>query len=92
MAATLTRSSRLHGLDLTGAEPAGLDLAAVAVRDGSWANVDASEASIARLEATGCELTDLAGAERLHGTRMPWPDVIQIAGLLATAAGIQIVD
>lgn len=49
-------------------------------------------ATFDRCELRGCELTDLAGVERLRGVRMPWPDVVQIAGLLAAAAGIEIVD
>jgi hypothetical protein len=39
-----------------------------------------------------CELTGLVGAGSLGGVRMPWGDVIQIAGLLAAAAGIEVVD
>ncbi len=35
---------------------------------------------------------ELVGVERLRGTRMPWPDVVQIAGLLAAANGIDVVD
>ena len=49
-------------------------------------------ATFERCELRGCELTGLTGAERLRGVRMPWPDVVQIAGLLAAAAGIEIVD
>jgi hypothetical protein len=49
-------------------------------------------ANLERCEMRGCELTELAGVERLCGTRMPWPDVVQIAGLLATATGIDVVD
>ena len=45
-----------------------------------------------RCELRGCDLTDVAGVERLAGTRIPLPDVIQIAGLLAAAAGIDVVD
>ena len=49
-------------------------------------------ASLDRCELRGCELTDLTGVESLRGTRMPWPDVVQIAGLLAAASGIDVVD
>ena len=48
-------------------------------------------ATFDRCELRGCELTDLVGAERLRGVRMPWPDVVQIAGLLAAANGIEVV-
>jgi uncharacterized protein YjbI with pentapeptide repeats len=43
-------------------------------------------------ELQGCELADLQGVEGLRGTRMTWNDVLQIAGLLAGAAGIGILD
>jgi uncharacterized protein YjbI with pentapeptide repeats len=49
-------------------------------------------ASFDRCEIRGCELSELVGAECLRGTRMPWPDVVQLAGLLAAAAGIDVVD
>lgn len=49
-------------------------------------------ATFDRCELRGCDLTDIVGADRLRGVRMPWPDVIQIAGLLAVAAGIDVVD
>jgi len=49
-------------------------------------------ATFDRCELRGCELTDLTGVEQLRGTRMPWPDVVQIAGLLAAATGIDVVD
>jgi len=39
--------------------------------------------------------TDISGAgnpERLRGVRMPWPDVLASAGVLAAAVGIEVVD
>jgi uncharacterized protein YjbI with pentapeptide repeats len=45
-----------------------------------------------RCELRSCELDGLRGVERMRGVRMPWPDVVQIAGLLAAAAGIEIVE
>ena len=50
------------------------------------------EASFDGSELRGCELEGLRGVERLRGVRMPWPDVVQLAGLLAAAAGIELVD
>ncbi len=41
-------------------------------------------------ELIGCELDDLRGVDRLRGVRMGWPDVVAIAGLLAAAAGIEV--
>lgn len=49
-------------------------------------------ATFERCEVRSSELQDLAGVERLDGVRMPWPDVVQIAGLLAKANGIEVVD
>ena len=166
------REARLGSVDLTEATLAGLDLADVVVKDGSWANAGAEQATFARLEAVGlratglhlsearrtdctfadcrldlasfraaelervafvdcrleeadfrgatlrsvrferctltgadlqgarferseirsCELVGLNGVERLSGTRMPWPDIVQIAGLLAAASGIDVAD
>jgi uncharacterized protein YjbI with pentapeptide repeats len=51
-----------------------------------------SDATLERCELRGCELEGLVGVERLAGTRMPLTDVIQIAGLLAGAAGIEVLD
>jgi hypothetical protein len=49
-------------------------------------------ASFERCEIRDCELDGLVGVERLAGTRMPLPDVLQLAALLAAAAGIEVVD
>jgi uncharacterized protein YjbI with pentapeptide repeats len=53
---------------------------------------DLQQAHLERCELRGCELGGLHGVDRLRGARLPWPDVVQIAGLLAAAAGIEIVD
>jgi uncharacterized protein YjbI with pentapeptide repeats len=49
-------------------------------------------ATLARCELRGCDLAELRGVERLAGARMPLPDLVQIAGLLAAASGIEVVD
>jgi uncharacterized protein YjbI with pentapeptide repeats len=53
---------------------------------------DLQQAHLERCELRGCELGGLHGVDRLRGARLPWPDVVLIAGLLAAAAGIEIVD
>ena len=53
---------------------------------------DLQGARCERCEIRGCELAGVDGVERLSGTRMTWPDVVQIAGLLAAASGIDVVD
>ena len=45
-----------------------------------------------RCELRDCELADLHGIEGLRGVRMPWNEVIQVAGQLAAATGITVVD
>ena len=99
--------SLLHDVALDGSEAAGLTLTDVRVENGSWANLRAVRGSLTRIEArelraTGadfaeselrdCELTGLTGAGSLRGIRMPWNDVLQLAGLLAAATGIEVVD
>lgn len=51
-----------------------------------------SAVKLQRVELRGCELAGLRGAEALRGVRMPWGDVIDNAGLFATALGVEIVD
>jgi uncharacterized protein YjbI with pentapeptide repeats len=51
-----------------------------------------SQATLVRCELRGCTLDGLAGAERLAGARLPWPDVVAAAGTLAAALGIDVVD
>ena len=50
------------------------------------------DATCERRELRDCELVDLQGVEGLRGARMPWNEVIQVAGQLAAAAGITVVD
>ena len=50
------------------------------------------DATCERTELRDCELVDLQGVEGLRGARMPWNEVIQVAGKLAAAAGITVID
>jgi uncharacterized protein YjbI with pentapeptide repeats len=47
---------------------------------------------IQRVELVGCDLAGVSGVEALRTARMPWTDVLENAGLFATALGIEIVD
>jgi hypothetical protein len=49
-------------------------------------------AVLTRSEMRGCDLAGAGNPERLHGVRMPWPDVINAAGELAAAVGIEIIE
>ena len=43
-------------------------------------------------EMRNCKLATIGNPERLRGVRMPWPDVVQAADVLAAAVGIEIVE
>ena len=81
------RDCRLEEADLHGAT-----LTSVLFERSNLTGATVSAATFERCEVRGCELEGLQGAERLRGVRMPWPDVVQIAGLLAGTVGIEIVD
>ena len=81
------RDCRLEEAELYGAE-----LHSVRFERTNLAGASIEAATFADCELRGCELEGLRGVDRLRGVRMPWPDIVQIAGLLATAAGIEIVD
>ena len=81
------RDCRLEEADLHGAT-----LESVLFERSNLTGATVAAASFERCEVRGCELEGLQGADRLRGVRMPWPDVVQIAGLLAGAVGIEIVD
>ena len=51
-----------------------------------------AEATFVRSEMRGCELSRAGNPERLRGVRMPWPDVLNAAGVLAQAVGIEVID
>jgi len=51
-----------------------------------------SGARMKRVEIRGCDLAGLQGVEALRGARLRWSDVLEIAPLLATALGLEIVD
>jgi pentapeptide repeat protein len=45
-----------------------------------------------RSEMRGCDLDGAINPDRLRGIRMPWPDVVNSAGVFAMAAGVEIID
>jgi uncharacterized protein YjbI with pentapeptide repeats len=47
---------------------------------------------IDRCELRSCTLDGLVGIERLRGAAMPWHDLVGLAGTLAAALGIRILD
>lgn len=57
------------------------------LRDATFSN-----GHLERVEIRGCDLSGLRGVEALRAIRMPWVDVIENAGLFASALEIEIVD
>ena len=81
------RDCRLEEADFHGAVLASVAFERCNLRAASFA-----EATCDRCELRDCELSELEGIEGLRGTRMRWNEVIQVAGQLAGAAGITVVD
>ena len=49
-------------------------------------------ATFAGSEMRGCDLSGVKSPERLTGVRMPWMDVMRMAGELASGIGIEILE
>ena len=49
-------------------------------------------ARMQRCEFRRSDLTGLQGIENLRGSAMEWPDIVGMAGLWATALGIEVLD
>ena len=49
-------------------------------------------ARFARSVLRGCRLEAIAGVEGLRGTALPWPELVGLAGTLAAALGIGVLD
>jgi uncharacterized protein YjbI with pentapeptide repeats len=91
------RATRLERVTFRDCVLTEADLVDVQLRDVhfercSLVGADLSGARFQRCEMRGCDLEGLRGVERLRGVAMPWPDVVQSAGLFAEAVGVQILD
>jgi len=67
-------------------------LTSVAFTDCVLVGATLGGATFTRSEMRGCDLSGAANPGQLRGVRMPWPDVINAAGELAAAVGIEIID
>jgi uncharacterized protein YjbI with pentapeptide repeats len=81
------RDCRLEEVDFLGAS-----LRSVRFERSNLTGASFVDATCERTELRDCELVDLQGVEGLRGVRMPWNEVIQVAGQLAAAAGITVLD
>ncbi len=78
---------RLEEIDFYGADLRSVSFLGCAMVKAVW-----GEATLTRCEMRGTDISAAGNPERLRGVRMPWPDVVNSAGVLAAAAGIEIID
>jgi len=78
---------RLDEIDFYGAALESVTFRRCVMPNGVWA-----EATLTRCEMREVDISGSVNPERLRGVRMPWPDVLSAAGVLAAAAGVEIVD
>jgi len=91
------RYTTLHGVTfrdcvLTEADLVEARLREVRLERCSLERADLRGARFERVELCGCRLDGWRGVERLDGVAMPWPDVVQNAGALASALGVRLLD
>ncbi|HYM55372.1 MAG TPA: pentapeptide repeat-containing protein [Solirubrobacteraceae bacterium] len=55
-------------------------------------NADLRGARLERCELRRSDLTGLQGVASLRGAAMEWPDIVEMAGVWATALGIEVLD
>lgn len=91
-AATRLERARFTGCTLAQSDLQDARLAAVVFEDCDLREVDLAGARLAAgCELRGCVLDGARGVARLHGARMPYPDVISAAATFAGALGIGII-
>lgn len=56
------------------------------------AGADVRGARFQGVTLRGCRLDGLHGIDRLDGVSMPWPDIVESAGMFAAALGVTVVD
>jgi uncharacterized protein YjbI with pentapeptide repeats len=65
-------------------------LKSVAFEDCDLRGADLTSARFEDVELKNCKLDGIRGANRLHGVRMPWSDIVENAGLFAGACGVDV--
>ncbi len=81
------RGCQLQELDLVEAQ-----LSSVVFERCDLTGADFTNARFGRCEMRGCTLLDAVGIERLRGVAMPWDDIVGLAGQMAAAIGIRMLD
>jgi uncharacterized protein YjbI with pentapeptide repeats len=83
---------RMTSCNLAQADFQAARLRSVVFEDCDLRGADLSDARFDGVDLVGCKLDGIRGAEALRGVRMPWPDVLEHAGLFAAACGVQVLE
>lgn len=91
------RMSRLERVVFRGCQMQELDLveaqlSSVVFDRCDLSGADFSHARFGRCEMRDCTLTGAVGIEQLRGVAMPWADIVGLAGEMAAAIGIRMID
>ena len=86
------RNVAFEGVNLREASFLGAVLEGVSFSDCALDGADFRDARATACSLSGCSLEGLAGFASLRGFRMPWPDIVAVAGELAAALGIAVDD
>jgi uncharacterized protein YjbI with pentapeptide repeats len=78
---------RLDEIDFGGAKLTSVEFIDCVLVKALW-----TEATLTRCEMRGSDISGAGNPERLRGVRMPWPDVLASAAVLAAAVGVEIID
>lgn len=89
-----TRLERVEFIDcqLSQADFANARLKEVRFEGCDLAEADFSHAKLERCEFRGCQFDRLKGVTSLGGAAMEWTDIVGLAGALAAAVGIKVLD
>jgi uncharacterized protein YjbI with pentapeptide repeats len=78
---------RLDEADFSGAKLGSVMFVGCVLVKALW-----TDATLSRCEMRGTDISGAGNPERLRGVRMPWPDVLAAAAVLAEAVGVEIID
>ncbi len=84
------RRVRFAGVNLREAAFVSCDLESVVFEDCELAGADFRGASLRNCAIRGCSLEGVVGVESMRGLAMPWPELLDSAGPMAAALGIEV--
>jgi uncharacterized protein YjbI with pentapeptide repeats len=78
--------------ELTGADLQRATLTDVTFEDCTFGDADFGRAACQRVTFRGANLASVKGAAGLKGALVPWPEIVEMAGAMAGALGIGVLD